>query len=331
MVSFIQANEGSKERLTAPIAGNRYGGKKFSKIEAIQLKSAGFTHISQLFGRNEFTGKLCKNTNCEFPPEIVRIPGLEEKCKFLRRKVAEKLKTTETPLCPFYQILENSKWSQLFRKLKRNEVEEKIRGPPSYWTRIRDGFPVPALDKYMQGYRNLKKIDISVRNREIGLDIMNRVLWTNLKNFQTRGGSNACALCGGIENTEHVIFSCPSLAEKLWESLGDSVKSILGLTNSQSAIHAFEVMFNCKKNGIEDQQATIILTLIQHGKNVLNTKRYKRCTEPALVRNRYNDTRIAALWINIIERNITYFKYKGKENTVENLRKYKNYFVEKIN
>ncbi len=56
------------------------------------------------------------------------------------------------------------------------------RGPrsPSYITRRGgDGIPVPALHKFMQGYKNLLKHNVPAKTITNSFLVMNRQIWTN--------------------------------------------------------------------------------------------------------------------------------------------------------
>jgi hypothetical protein len=47
-------------------------------------------------------------------------------------------------------------------------------GPLSIFTRRRDGTPVPALDQFMTGYKNLFKMDIPSKTLKNSYLVMNR-------------------------------------------------------------------------------------------------------------------------------------------------------------
>jgi hypothetical protein len=54
-------------------------------------------------------------------------------------------------------------------------------GPLSFFTRRRHGIPVPALDQFMTGYKNLFKMDIPSKTLQNSYLVMNRQVWTNEK------------------------------------------------------------------------------------------------------------------------------------------------------
>ncbi len=76
--------------------------------------------------------------------------------------------------------------SGLYRKLCRDSVDALIPGPPSFYTRRRDGILVPSLDQFMTGYKNLWKMDIPSKTSENSYLVMNRQIWTNEKSFLSR-------------------------------------------------------------------------------------------------------------------------------------------------
>jgi hypothetical protein len=45
-------------------------------------------------------------------------------------------------------------------------LEQSLPGPPPFFTRQRDGIPVPVLDVFMTGHRNLFKMDIPSKTLE---------------------------------------------------------------------------------------------------------------------------------------------------------------------
>jgi hypothetical protein len=58
----------------------------------------------------------------------------------------------------------------------------------SYFTRWKDGIPVPTLKMFMTGYRNLFKLDILSKTLENSYLVMNRQVWTDEENYLSRDG-----------------------------------------------------------------------------------------------------------------------------------------------
>jgi hypothetical protein len=100
--------------------------------------------------------------------------GLIVKCKNLRRMLQGCRATWDHIFGNFVQITERMKYSGLFRKLTREARDAMYPRPPSFFTRQRDGIPVPALGLFMTGYRNLFKLDISSKTLENSYLVMNR-------------------------------------------------------------------------------------------------------------------------------------------------------------
>jgi hypothetical protein len=84
-----------------------------------------------------------------------------------------------TVLGNFSLITEGLKYLGLFRKLSWEARDPLYPGPPSYFPRRKDGIPVPALEMFMTGYRNLFKFEIPSQTLENSYLVMNRQVWTN--------------------------------------------------------------------------------------------------------------------------------------------------------
>ncbi len=93
-----------------------------------------------------------------------------------------------TVLGNFSSITEGIKFSGLYRKLHRNGRDAFLPRPPAYFTRRWDGIPVPSLELFMTGYKNLFKMDIPSKTLENSYLVMNRQVWTNEKNVLSRLG-----------------------------------------------------------------------------------------------------------------------------------------------
>ncbi len=85
--------------------------------------------------------------------------------------------------------------------------------PPAYFTRRRDGIPVPSLHRFMGGYNNLFKLRLSSKALETGFNILNRVCWTNQKDDWARqaggggGGGTRTVASAAMRNQPHIYFS----------------------------------------------------------------------------------------------------------------------------
>jgi len=193
---------------------------------------------------------------------------------------------------------------------------KKMPGPPSYFTRRKDGFSVPSLQSYMQGYTNLFKAQISTKTLENSFNILNRQAWTNQKSFLSgkdeEGREGKCELCGERENTHHFLFECEEYAEGVWYIFS---KAISEVENKNVQIHMFNVIYNLKIKGVGEEAEKHVFALIQECKRMLVKRRYDRCQNPSLNNIIYDERRIAAHWVNLVRGQILFQKYKGKNTT----------------
>ena len=78
----------------------------------------------------------------------------------------------------------------------------------------------------MKGYKRLFKLDLSSKTIENSYKVLNRQIWTNQKEFWKTSAieesSNQCTLCGGVQNTMHLLFECPEYSELAWEGLKEA-------------------------------------------------------------------------------------------------------------
>ncbi len=162
-------------------------------------------------------------------------------------------------------------------------------GPPSYFTRKRDGIPVPSLSLFMKGYRNLFTMDISSTKLENSFLLMNRQTRTNEECFLSRmdgmdePSEPSCALCGERENTMHLMFEGEYYSEPLWKLLEIILNETMSRTNDNERptnriqIHAFLVLYSVWA-GAPGPCERAIMTLIQEVKRNIIYRRYKRET-----------------------------------------------------
>jgi hypothetical protein len=104
--------------------------------------------------------------------------------------------------------------------LYREVLDGEVPGPPSYFTRRGDGIPVPALHRFMEGYKNLLKLNIPSKTIINGFLVIKRQIWTNQKRHLSMTNaeeqvSALCALCSKVKNTTHLLFECAQCSESL--------------------------------------------------------------------------------------------------------------------
>ncbi len=312
MAKLHYMNENSAGKLSAMIAGNSNItlNSSITIIESITLQHHGITFCNQLFGINELTGRIDLATDREYPVALTeRHKRTVEKCKQLRVKLASKTTNAINTATAWsiITILENTKMSKINRKLNREIINSRLEGPPSYKTRRRDRYALPALHKYMEGYINIVKLDIPSKTREISFNIMNRTCWTNQKRYWSSQRANntgvesskRCSLCGKDETTQHLIFECQEYSEGLWENMS---KVITELSGKHFQIHMFHVMYNIKIIGIEERLAKIVHVWIQEVKRYIVYKRYLRETKISLRNIIYDKDRIISHLIIVMNK-----------------------------
>jgi len=165
-----------------------------------------------------------------------------------------------------------SKISRKYRTWIRQEINKSIAGPPSYFTRMREGILVPEIEEYMKGYRNLVRMDIPSKTKEVAYHILNRQAWTAWKARLSRIGEDQtgkCTYCNQKEDTKHMIFSCERYSERIWEIMGETVTSILRKADPNCAayhIHLFEILYSRNIPRLKSTIGVEIMIFIQEMK-----------------------------------------------------------------
>jgi len=176
------------------------------------------------------------------------------KCKRLRERLGRGGGRQKKPQASFSMALQQVKGSRLYRRLAREAIDGKLPGPPSYFTQRKDGYSLPALNKYIHRYVNLIKGNLSSKTLEINFNIMNRVAWTNEKQYKSRaygGGTGNCSLCGSVESTQHLIFDCEEYAEIFWDVLIKAITKGRGQESQESTcVYMYNVMYNIHTEGV---------------------------------------------------------------------------------
>ena len=187
-IKIIKLNK--KTWLASPIVGHSKSNPiyKISLAEGMILQRCGLTYVAQLFQINELNGNIDKYRDASLQV-IAQYPILQNKCRVLRSRLAKMLGTDESaPTISSLEALDRLRWSNIYRKMHRNCIDQGMPGPPSYFTGRRDGIPVPPLHKFMAGYQKLFKLKIHSKTLENSYLVMNRQIWTNLKQYLSSGG-----------------------------------------------------------------------------------------------------------------------------------------------
>jgi hypothetical protein len=82
------------------------------------------------------------------------------------RKTFEKNNQQRLKPIAFHEVLMTEKFSKIFSKIKQKEIDSKIKGPPSYYTRRAQGYTLPPMHVYMGGYDNIFKLDMPLKRRK---------------------------------------------------------------------------------------------------------------------------------------------------------------------
>jgi len=313
MGHLMEKNERSKENMSAAIMGNALGKDRLSTADGLVLAHHGIYMVAHLFQEDFLTGTLDMSRDADFPQELQRRePEIVAKCKRLRGKIGRAGGRQKRPQSSFSLALQQVKGSRLYRKMARDEIDGKLPGPPSYFTRRKDGYSVPVLHKYMQGYVNLIKGQLATKTLEVNFNIMNRVAWTNQKQYKSGvygGGTGNCSLCGAAESTQHLIFDCEEYAEIFWDMLSKAITKVEG---KRVSVHMYNVMYNTHIEGVGNTGRKAYFHAIQEGKRHIIKKRYQRCANPNLDNIIYDGNRVISHWTNILNGIISFQKYKGK-------------------
>jgi len=324
MAEFIKIIESNKKTwLASPIVGHSKTNPiyKISLAEGLILQRCGLTYVAQLFQINELNGKIDKYRDASLQA-IAQYPILQNKCKVLRSRLARMLGADESaPNISSLAALERLRWSNLYRKMHRICIDDGMPGPPSFFTRRRDGIPVPPLHKFMAGYRKLFQLKLHSKTLENSYLVMNRQIWTNVKQYLSGGGAGGdgedpdnanCLLCGNMENTMHLMFECEQYSEKIWKGLSDALNHVLNIRLIGGiTLHAYNVMYNNDIRGLDGVQNDQVLYLIQEIKRNLVYRRYIRSTRGINIRN--NNTRILAHTLLVINKTIYHMGLEGRD------------------
>jgi hypothetical protein len=317
---LLRLNENDKEGwLSSSIIGHSQGGKcgVVSRADGIVLEQGGIEIIADLFGHQENNLSLDLKKNRDFSNiQCNNRTVLLSKLKKLRKNFENMNQSRVKPIA-FYKVLATTKFSRIFKKLKKKTIDAKIRGPPSYFTRLKQGVMLPTLHEYKKGYEAVFKADIPVRTREVSFNILNRQIWTEQKIFWAARGGEAdqtCKLCGDIENTEHLIFGCQEYSMIIWEQfqkIGDYIVKKLDPGKS-FVISIHNVMYSVPFSGIDPKIAKIMFHLSAEIKRDIIYRKFRRSMEPRLNEIIYNDQRVRQ-HIQIIAQKILSLKsYQGK-------------------
>ena len=314
MSGFLAIQEKNKDTwLAMPILGHTFSSPLFriTVHEALILSRHGYTHVSQLFAINEMTGKINKGASADFH---VLDENLRAKCRALRARIGSSidLSIDYTPGESILKTLDRVKWSNTYKKIYRNKVDNTFTGPPSYFSRQKDGIPVPEMKKFMAGYKKLFRLKLHSKTLETNFLLLNRQIWTNLKQNLSGGEEEAlasCNLCGQVENTMHMMFECEQYSEPMWRILGENLTFI---ESKRIVMHAYSVLYNLDINHLSPTKNDEVLYFVQEIKRSIIFRRYLRCTGQGGNVN-YNENRIIAHLLLVLKKTLYQKQLEGSE------------------
>jgi hypothetical protein len=162
MSSLLEMNENSREGwITANMAGNSATHDLFciSATDGVILANYGLTRVGQLFGQCPLTGQVAQMEDTDYPERLsMDYAHIVTKCKNLRHNLRRRAHPRTGAMDSFLHTLAGSKLLGVFRSMRRDQIDVSLPGPPSFFTRRKDGILVPALNVFMTGYKNLFKI-----------------------------------------------------------------------------------------------------------------------------------------------------------------------------
>lgn len=318
MANFLKIHEKYKDTwLSMPVIGHSlclpiY---RFTIFDGIILSGHGIKYVAQIFGINDLTGMIDKKTDAQ-----LQIPlNILNKCKSLRVQLAKQnLPVNVRPGEIIFKALQRVRWSTTYRNMHRDTVDNSMPGPPAYFTRQRDGIPVPNLKSFMSGYNKLFYLKLHSKTLENSFNILNRTIWTNLKtalsnrNEMDDNIDDTCHLCLHQENTMHLLFECEKYSQPLWDILEDAINLFENSIGNHQRIrlHAYNIMYNLNITGIKSLHNDQILYFIQEIKRNMIYRRFLRATNAIGILH-YNRARITAHLSLTLKKTIYQKKLEG--------------------
>ena len=189
------------------------------------------------------------------------------------------------------------KLSKLYRSLKLQQEDRLLPGPPSFFTRRKDGYSLPPLHVYMAGYKTCMSLDMPSKTKEVTFNTLNRQIWTNQKGHfmaVNRGEeqSSKCVLCDKTENTMHLLFECEKYSELVWYHMTRLIQQLY--SNPNIVIHAYNVMYCVANMSVPQKHRSDFQVLIEETKRDIIRRHFLRIQTPSLSKVKYNKQKILA-------------------------------------
>jgi hypothetical protein len=293
---MLLLNENSVEGwFSASVVGHSQsvGLIEFNRADCLILREEGISQVGDLFPLHELRAGRDMTSDFRFSEHFIeRYPGLVQKCKFMRKMLGRGKRPIKGLVIGFYQSVSNIKFSKLLRTLSRERTDSLLKGPPSYFTRQSEGYALPSLNNYMQGYNNIMAADVPLRSKEISFQIMNRQCWTNQKAYWAgMSEGSVCDICGETENTYHLLMGCEGYSSIIWATLRDIVNDWIG---KDVQFTTYQVLYGQRYIGIGKAYGKFLYEITMEIKRGIIVKRMSRAINPNLSRVRQNKKRVAA-------------------------------------
>jgi hypothetical protein len=325
-MEMLTINEKDKEGwLSSALVGHTIGNKleQILRGEGEILKQAGIRMVADLFPHDGITGKLDFKNDRDYINEYL-LPHSQLVRKLKRyRKTFEKNNQQRLKPIAFHEILMTGKFSKIFSKIKQKEIDSKIKGPPSYYTRRAQGYALPPLHVYMSGYDNIFRLKMPLKTKETSFLILNRQTWTEQKTFflsPDKGGGvdQNCKMCGEIENTEHLIFKCPEYSMIIWEVFYEICNRMIRRDDPHRSLmfSIHNVMYAVPLNIIPPRVSKALDILICEIKKDIIYRKYLHTQNPRLNNIIYTPQRVSQHIEIICNRLVSLRQYQGRSTDV---------------
>jgi hypothetical protein len=182
-------------------------------------------------------------------------------------------------------------FSHIYRKFYKDSLALDIKAPPSFYTRRRDGLPVPSLDAYCKAYTQvLTSSNATTAAITFSFAALNRTVWTAKKQAQSgnAGGrrqeegidTGTCTLCARVEDTAHILTDCNAYSYRLWERFGELLTATHRKVNPDAprvSLTFSNIMYHTPILSLPVDQTKKICAVIMEIKRDIYVRRTDRC------------------------------------------------------
>jgi len=321
IAKILEHEEKQKETWArTPIYGHTKNGIfQINWDEARVLDSKGIIIVEHLFKSDEH-GRLTKEYNTEINDKMEGYQQIITKLENLHvalTPVYHKVQKTNTNVVAQY-IVSNQNISRTYKKLVQEKIEQEIKSPPAYRTRVAERIMTVSLDKYMSAYKIIRSPRISSKTKEIAFQILNRTLWTNNKAYKSgKSETNKCPRCDKIETIEHLIADCDNYSYKIWEQLSQIITEYIKKSNPQASniqLDFANIIYNDKSKNLQrtikdEKKIQAISIIVQETKRDIYRRRQK---EETIKKEEVHIIRRWAHIKNTMQKVQSYIQYLGE-------------------